>query len=227
MPPSASATEWDCDFSENEIANMAVMTNRNLQYYYQLLGLTDADIDGKVICDVGAGPQQRFATEVEQKFPSTQVYTSDIVGTENKHNRGRSVCAYFSKQPFVDGTFDVTLSSWAVPTYVHDLPATLQCIHELVRITRVGGKVILAPLQILLRRKEDLHIEFNPIIWDLRAYFIAKYFYTIDLGKVAPAVSRLQHEFSRHIVSIIPVRMPVFSDSSTVEQMHRLVIVKR
>lgn len=88
------------------------------EYYLQKLELTDADIEGKQILDVGAG-SAGFAAGVKEKDLGAHVISVDHQITwdepEPLHEKEAYVIAKAQQLPFADNTFDLVVSVHAIP----------------------------------------------------------------------------------------------------------------
>jgi len=73
---------------------------------------------------------------------------------KNTHAPDRSVIAYAQNLPFLDAYFDKTVSVWLVPHFfkatagssMFNPAAGRKAIAEMIRVTRVGGEIIINPM---------------------------------------------------------------------------------
>ena len=87
------------------------------EYYLEELELTDSDLEGKQILDIGAG-SAGFAAGVKEKGINAHVVSVDNdVSLEEKipHEKESYVVATAQKLPFADNTFDLVVSMYAMP----------------------------------------------------------------------------------------------------------------
>lgn len=129
---------------ELESAELSLKTNRGLYEYKILLRITDEDLRGKTILDLGSGQQQKFATEVRERLDA-RVFSLDV-DLKDPGKKPAGVIGLFSKLPFVDGSFDLVVSVAAMPLYLHSKSEMENAFQEVVRVLRRGGKAILGPV---------------------------------------------------------------------------------
>ncbi len=131
---------------EPESAKLSLKTNRSLSEYKSLLRITDEDLRGKTILDLGSGQQQKFAIEVKEKIPGAKVFSLDADLADSQDKKSAGVVGLFSKLPFADQSFDIIVSVAAMPLYLHNQLEIEEAFREVVRVLRKGGKAILEPV---------------------------------------------------------------------------------
>jgi ubiquinone/menaquinone biosynthesis C-methylase UbiE len=143
------------EISEKEFARLSFKGGRNYSEYKKFLRFNESDIEGKKILDLGSGPESTFAEEVEEKMPNTKVtifgFDADRVdrddpSNEIEDNYPDSVKGLFTKLPFEDASFDVVVSSAAMPLYLTKEEQVREAFREVVRVLKSGGRAFIAPI---------------------------------------------------------------------------------
>ncbi|MDO8469465.1 MAG: class I SAM-dependent methyltransferase [bacterium] len=158
--------------SEHESAEGSLKTEGGLSYYEQQLQLTDEDFAGKKVLDLGSGPSALFAKEAGEKIPGIKVTSFDLSFDESKlEERGdifnsprielrtgksksvkklesgtEKVTGLFTQLPFDGESFDIVVSSGAMPLYLTDPEKIQEAFGEVIRVLRDGGKAHLGPV---------------------------------------------------------------------------------
>jgi ubiquinone/menaquinone biosynthesis C-methylase UbiE len=149
------------NIAEKEAAELSLTTERGLDDYKDKLRLKDEDLSGKKILDLGSGPTSKFAQDVKKRFPETEVVSLDysFKGARRTYfepsltkeasegvaglDRAKGL---FTALPFADNSFDVIVSSAAMPLYLNNPKQIEQSFKEVVRVLRKGGKAHIGPV---------------------------------------------------------------------------------
>ncbi|KKP88195.1 MAG: hypothetical protein UR93_C0020G0008, partial [Berkelbacteria bacterium GW2011_GWA2_35_9] len=96
---------------------------------------------------LGSGPNSQFGKEVEEKIPGAKVVSLDVgFNQENKLTIENKLISLFTKLPFKDQSFDIIVSSAAMPLYLHNQDQLTDSFQQIVRVLRKGGSAYFAPL---------------------------------------------------------------------------------
>lgn len=158
------------NLNERELAEGSLKTERGVEEYKCLLQLLDEDLEGKKILDIGSGPSHKFGTEAEKKYKDTKVVSLDYSFDQSKleyqddfdhsprgklkiddkspgNTRGEMlVKGFFTRLPFKIGSFDLVVSSAAIPLYLSKEEEISKAIEEVIRVLKEGGKARLGPV---------------------------------------------------------------------------------
>lgn len=151
---------FEFDKGEIESAELSLKSDRGLESYIRYLRISEEDLEGKKILDLGSGPNSNFAKDVEEQIKETEVVSVDYTfededdienqkqTIEEKDNDDlKQVKALFSKLPFKDNSFDIVVSAFAMPFYLQDKERIEKAIEEIIRVLENGGKAILGPVR--------------------------------------------------------------------------------
>ena len=154
-------------YSETESAELSLKGSRNLEGYKFYLRIKEKDLANKEILDLGSGPYGRFAEEVEKKISGAKVTSFDYsfekpavnkelgervlfdpLVTENsgETKQLKRVRGLFTKLPFAPGSFDVVVSSAAMPLYLNNSEQIKDAFQEVIRILKEGGRAYIGPV---------------------------------------------------------------------------------
>jgi len=157
------------DLSEKESAEGSLKTESGVSCYKRFLQLSDADLEGKEILDLGSGPINKFANEVERNYKNTKVVSFDYsfdsskleerddvfhsprtelrrdVPPDEEINKKR-IEGIFTALPFKDESFDLVVSSAAMPLYLTKPDQIFKAFKEVVRVLKENGKAHLGPI---------------------------------------------------------------------------------
>ena len=151
--------------TETESAKISLTDKGGLKYYEAKLRLTQEDLAGKNILDLGSGQESRFAQDVREQFPGTNVISLDYsfdrlprqefglepIRAEEAESREKTkdltrVRGLFTKLPFADNSFDTVVSSGAMPLYLTNLEQIEEAFSEVIRVLKQGGKAHIGPI---------------------------------------------------------------------------------
>jgi len=157
------------DLNEKESAEGSLKTERGLLYYKNFLQLSDSDLERKEILDLGSGPTHKFANEAEKNYKDTRVISFDysfdkstledsgdifgfprselkrVLSPDGNTNKSR-VEGIFTELPFKDESFDLVVSSAAMPLYLTKPDQISMAFKEVIRVLRENGKAHLGPI---------------------------------------------------------------------------------
>lgn len=157
------------DLDEKESAKRSLKTERGLLHYKNFLQLSDSDIEGKKILDLGSGPTHKFANEAEKNYKNTKVISFDysfdnsnledsddairfpsaelkrVSSSDNNVDKLR-IEGMFTELPFKDESFDLVVSSAAMPLYLTKPDQIYMAFKEVIRVLKEGGKARLGPI---------------------------------------------------------------------------------
>lgn len=136
------------EVSEYESAALAHKSDRGFGDYKKYLRINEEDLIGKDVLDLGSGPESRFAQEAEKNLPNTKVTSLDFSfeGAEQVGSKPQKVRGLFTQLPFADDSFEVVISAFAMPFYLHNQEQISNAIREVIRVLRKGGKAHLGPV---------------------------------------------------------------------------------
>lgn len=161
-----------------EKPELSRMTDRELFEYQGFLELNPEQLAGKAILDLGSGHLQRFARQLEQRYPNTRVTCLDAslaqrheqVQKKQKEQKLELTAGLFTHLPFRDGSFDTIVSLYGTPMYLDNFEAAKRSVEEIIRVLKRGGEARLFPFDILLKTGPELRqviergkINFKPI----------------------------------------------------------------
>ena len=157
--------------NEQESAEASLKTEGGLNYYESHLQITDEDLRNKEILDLGSGPTTLFAKEAEERIPGAKITSLDFSfdksrleehgndfndprsgwklersEAEGKTGGDRKVSGLFTNLPFRDESFDLVVSSGAMPLYLTNPEQIKEAFREVARVLRQGGKAHLGPV---------------------------------------------------------------------------------
>lgn len=137
----------------------SVLSDYSFKGYCESLYLNPEDLNGKTILDLGSGEHENFSREAI-KVGATVVSLNPQLLRENIREKvvnfpdweKKSVAGRAQQLPFKDGSFDLIVSYFAIPTWVpresHEMfeKEMLQILTESLRVLEPGGRVILSPI---------------------------------------------------------------------------------
>lgn len=136
---------------------------RGLEDYERILGFDRTELEGKSVLDLGAGPEQRFSRELAAAgINSTVIPLSpdySLKETRKIINKTviwegwdkKSLAAIGQELPFKNETFDIVVGLASVTLYdrpEHNIKAIPGWVLEVARVLKVGGKALLAPVDL-------------------------------------------------------------------------------
>lgn len=160
----ARQQEWmGMDREERAVGSWA--SDRGLSHYTWAYGFKKEELKDKLILDVGAGWQIKFAREAKEyggkvislspAFAYREHALTDPHFRKDEQKPPKElppedptlekVAAYADNLPFPNNKFDMTLSSYAVSFYTWGEERT-KSILEMIRVTKTGGIVGIDPL---------------------------------------------------------------------------------
>jgi Methyltransferase domain len=148
--PFEEYREWKQDTTRFSPEN-----GRGVETYLKLAGLTEKDLVGKTVLDIGSGPIERFADELQAAVPSVRVFSinpdyarddelrTNIQKIHKKQNKG-SVAAIGQDLPFANGFADyifaiVSTSHYSNPQYYPQ--SAKKWSSEDLRVLKSGGQI--------------------------------------------------------------------------------------
>ena len=128
---------------------------RDLSTYENILLFNRDELDGKVVLDLGAGPESKFAKELEESGVNTKVISLSPDFSEGKYSKkvrellpdGKLVAAVGQDMPFKNETFDRIFALHVLHVGEHiSNEVFLEIVHEIVRVLKKGGQAKLGPM---------------------------------------------------------------------------------
>lgn len=137
---------------KTDIEGNTCITDRSIEEYKQTLGITEKDLRGKKVLDIGSGIAERFAKEA--KMIDADVYSINpslkeesgrqALVEDNKNWTHKSVAARGQNLPFKENMFDTVIALFSVSYYVsyEDFIIVLKGV---MRILKPGGTFFVGP----------------------------------------------------------------------------------
>ncbi len=119
-------------------------TDRGLGSYEDIFGPLYKEVKDKVVLDLGSGPTQRFARELEAWYEPKMVVNIDPFA-EEEHAR-HVIKARAEKLPFPDESIDLIYSNNSIPQYLRTRESIIHSLREVIRVLKPDGKANLFPL---------------------------------------------------------------------------------
>ena len=156
---------------ESEAAELSLTENRDFEEYKRELRFDEGELSEKEILDLGSGPETKFAKDIKEKFPEAHVVSFDFSFKRDARDQtyGRfsaspkleanteKVSGLFTKLPFKNESFDMIVSSAAMPLYLNNAQQIKEAFHEVVRVLKKGGKAHIGPVSFTdILNKDDL-----------------------------------------------------------------------
>jgi len=162
--PSVPAGEEELYRRRREEAKDTDVTDRTLQEYCDVFGITPQDLAGKRILDAGSGFRERFSKQASAFGAEVISLNPNLDGPDNRAGRrrramikkafdpdepawqGRSVAGLAQELPFKDKPFDIVTALGAPPArYLHNTEETLRVIKEMAAVLKPGGVMYISP----------------------------------------------------------------------------------
>ncbi len=156
---------------------------KSMEQYLDMLNLKKDDLVGKRIMDLGSGPEERFANEIEAAGIESDVvcvnpdYEHESFKTEvsDKSPNRERVAAIAQDLPFEDESFDLIVALESVSRYAaprDSIDEAFSWATELFRVLKEEGEARLWPILELdehTPENHDAHLDFVNYLTDLGA----------------------------------------------------------
>jgi len=125
---------------------------RDLSTYERELLFDKRELEGKVVLDLGAGLEAKFAKQLKEAGIKAEVislspdFIEEKYRTKSKESfpEGKFVAAIGQALPFKDESFDMIFAFYLIQ---HLTPGNfLRCAYEMARVLKKGGRAVIGPL---------------------------------------------------------------------------------
>ena len=168
-----SMIEVNCGIDVKKIKKEVAIShngNRSFEDYAHAFSYEESSLKGKLILDVGSGMNDSFskkANAYNAEVISFDAKFSDIdprIKRENYAKRTDSVAGLAQCLPFKDEVFDETIGLWTLDWISIGRE---QVISEMIRVTKLGGKIKIHPVLPSKASQETQILERQDVIYFL------------------------------------------------------------
>jgi ubiquinone/menaquinone biosynthesis C-methylase UbiE len=131
------------------------ITSREAGEILSYHSLDYADLDGKVVADLGCGGSN-FGADLHEAGIDAYVVGVDIspdsidfpIQRENEQNYTRRIQGNLSSLPIRSGSVDIALATYSLPFWSRNVEETRQFYREIARVTKLGGLISIYPIAV-------------------------------------------------------------------------------
>lgn len=147
------------------VADIQPEGGRGLSEYENILGFDRSELQGKIVLDLGAGPEVKFAKDLRESNINATVteFSPDFFYKEFREMANQSfasvnkVAGLGQSLPFKDNSFDVVIALHVLDHLeILGKEVYLRFINEIGRVLTKGGKAYIGPSRVNLPDLDDI-----------------------------------------------------------------------